>query len=206
MKLIVGLGNPGEKYKNTRHNVGFLVLDRLVISDKVTCKREWKFSKSANADYINIDNKIEFFKPKTFMNLSGQAVQYAMQKNRVKLQDVLIVCDDLDLPLGTVRIRMEGSSGGHNGLQSIIDHIGNKFTRIRIGIGSNREIQNSKPINQLTNQPINRILAEDYVLQNFTKNEIKIIDKSVDKTAEILLEWTGGKELEEKTVKVEAGI
>ena len=144
MKLIIGLGNPGEKYKNTRHNVGFLVLDEMQNAELGMQNIKWSYSNKAKADYINVDNKVELVKPRTFMNLSGEAVQYAMQKHKIIPQDVVVICDDLDLPLGTIRIRLEGSSGGHNGLQSIIDHIGNKFARIRIGVGSNREMQNSK--------------------------------------------------------------
>lgn len=195
MKLVVGLGNPGEKYKKTRHNIGFMVLDKLVTSDQVTpqqssgqaSNKEWQLSKNANAQYIKPDSKIEFLKPQTFMNLSGQAVQYAMQKNKVKIQDVLVICDDLDLPLGTIRIRLKGSGGGHKGLESIIDQIGDKFARIRIGIGSNYD---------------QGVLSEDYVLQNFTKDEYEIINKSIDKSVEILLEWINGKELTEVTIKL----
>lgn len=216
MKLIVGLGNPGEKYKNSRHNVGFFVLDKLVTSDpsrlneadKVTSNQvtPFRLENQFKAEITQLggigEDRIIFAKPQTFMNLSGEAVSKLMQYYKIGSDDIVVICDDLDLPLGTIRVRLEGSSGGHNGLQSIIDHIGNKFARIRIGIGSNRKMQNSKPINQSTNQPINPIPAEEYVLQNFSKDEVNIIDKSIDKTVEILLEWIGGEELEEKTTRV----
>ncbi|EKD55916.1 MAG: Peptidyl-tRNA hydrolase [uncultured bacterium] len=202
MKLIIGLGNPGKKYVNTRHNIGFVVLDKIVgVGD-------WSLSKTVKAEYYWINKKTELIKPQTFMNLSGKAVQYAMQKHKIKLENMVVICDDLDLPLGTVRIRMEGSSGGHNGLQSIIDHIGNKFARIRVGIGSNRIICHSELVSEsqksrnkfgMTEQSIP---SEDYVLQNFTKDEAVIVSKSVDKTAEILLEWINGEELVEKTFRI----
>lgn len=198
MKLIIGLGNPGEKYINTRHNVGFLVMDKIANSLSLMAYRLENQFKSETTQTGGIgENRVIIAKPQTFMNLSGEAVSKLMQYYKIGLDDLIVVCDDLDLPLGTIRIRLEGSSGGHNGLQSIIDKIGNKFTRIRVGIGSNRKVTSNQL--QVTRK---NILAEEFVLQNFTKDETKIIDKSIDKTVEILLEWTGGKELREGTVKL----
>lgn len=198
MKLLIGLGNPGRKYENTRHNVGFMVLDKLANSLSLIAYRLENQFKSEVTQIGGIDeNRVIFAKPQTFMNLSGKAVSKIMQYYKIGLDDLIVVCDDLDLPLGTLRTRLEGSSGGHNGLQSVIDHIGNKFARIRIGIDSNR-----KTISDMRLAISSNLSAEDYVLQNFTKDEIKIINKSIDKAVEILLEWTGGEELTEKTIKL----
>lgn len=117
MKLIVGLGNPGTEYERTRHNVGFLVVDEL----------ERRGLDRARARTL---------KPDTFMNLSGRAVAAALRQTNMTLDDVIVVYDDADLPLGDVRVREEGSSGGHNGMQSVIDLLGtNAIRRVRVGIG-----------------------------------------------------------------------
>lgn len=172
MKLIVGLGNPGKKYDNTRHNVGFMVLDKLAGRGK------WSFSKYANAEYLKPDNKVELLKPRTFMNLSGQAVQYAMQKHKISPQNILIVSDDLDLPLGTIRVRLKGSSGGHKGLDSIINQIGDKFTRMKIGIG-----------NPSTNSGQEKIPSEKYVLAKFSPEEKKNLAPVLDEAVNLLLKY-----------------
>lgn len=149
MKLIVGLGNPGKKYERTRHNVGFLVADALA---KVTD-----------------DPRIIILKPDAYMNRSGEAVSKAMQFRKIPLNNLFVISDDADLPFGEVRVREKGSSGGHKGLQSIIDTLGtNAFTRVRVGIG--------RPDNP-------NIPLEDWVLSTWTKDEEKnlpdIIEKAV---------------------------
>ncbi|MBU0671258.1 MAG: aminoacyl-tRNA hydrolase [Patescibacteria group bacterium] len=126
MKLIVGLGNPGDKYKNSKHNIGFMILDHFV--------KDFKIEKKLETEIIK-DKDIIYAKPQTFMNESGRAVSKIAQYYKVKPKDVIIIVDDKDLPFGKLRIRKEGSSGGHNGLKSIIEYLGTKdFTRLRVGI------------------------------------------------------------------------
>lgn len=131
--LIVGLGNPGPEYANTRHNVGFHVLDALV-------KERATFAPARYADHAEFRHKGKTFiclKPQTFMNLSGKAVRYWMDQEAVISERVLVITDDLALPFGKIRLRASGSAGGHNGLTSIIELIGTEtFPRLRFGIGS----------------------------------------------------------------------
>ena len=147
MKLIVGLGNPGPQYEQTRHNVGFRVVDRLAEQQK------WSWERRGRAMLANGNlgsEKVVLIKPLTFMNNSGEAVGELVRWYKVQPEDVLIVYDELDLPLGKVRLRSNGSAGGHNGLNSIIHHLHtNQFPRLRVGIG--------RPAN-------NRMDTVDYVL------------------------------------------
>ncbi len=133
MKLIVGLGNPGKQYENTRHNMGFLFADYLAARLKV------KFKKAGKAQSVSVDingEKAILLKPQTFMNLSGQAVQPVAAYKKIQAGDILVIHDDVDLPLLDVRIKKGGGDGGHNGLKSIIEMLGdNSFIRVRIGIG-----------------------------------------------------------------------
>lgn len=131
MKLIIGLGNPGPKYAKTRHNIGFMVLDKLAkkLSLKFTANKNYLVDWAKN-------ETIELIKPQTFMNNSGSAVNKIIQKHKLSPQDILIVADDIDMELGKLRYRTDGSSGGHKGLQSIIDALGtSEFARLKIGIG-----------------------------------------------------------------------
>jgi PTH1 family peptidyl-tRNA hydrolase len=133
MKLIVGLGNPGSQYEQTRHNVGFRVVDRLAEQQKWTWERRGR-AMLANGNLGS--EKVVLIKPLTFMNNSGEAVSELVRWYKVQPEDVLIVYDELDLPLGKVRLRSNGSAGGHNGLNSIIHHLHtNQFPRLRVGIG-----------------------------------------------------------------------
>lgn len=140
--LIVGLGNPGEEYEQTRHNIGYMALDRFV----KTINEE----NSANSCSFSIDRhayvaqtkvkgrSLVLVKPTTFMNLSGKAVKYWLDKEKIPVENMLIIVDDLALDLGAIRLRMGGSDGGHNGLKDIIASLGhNKFNRLRFGIGNN---------------------------------------------------------------------
>ena len=138
MFLIVGLGNPGKKYENTRHNIGFLVLDALAKQFGVS------FEKKADleAELARFptegptDNAIFFLKPETFMNLSGKSIQAFLRYKEIPPQNIVVVYDDADLPFGTLRFRASGSSGGHNGMKSLIEHIGtDEIPRLKIGIG-----------------------------------------------------------------------
>ncbi|HMR01268.1 MAG TPA: aminoacyl-tRNA hydrolase, partial [Candidatus Gracilibacteria bacterium] len=127
MLIIVGLGNPGDQYQKTRHNVGFMALDML--AQKLNAD-DFKPEKKFNADISSADfhgKKLILVKPTTFMNLSGEAVQSISQFYKVEAEDIVIVYDDLDLPLGQIRIRKSGSSGTHNGMKSIVQYIGSDF-------------------------------------------------------------------------------
>lgn len=158
MKLIVGLGNPGKKYQKTRHNIGFMFVDEVVKSYKLKFKLDKE--KQVEIAETNINGeKIFFIKPQTFMNLSGKAVSAVSKFYKIDIADILVIYDDLDLDFARIKIKANGSSGGHNGMQSIIDSLGTSdIHRIRIGI--------SKPSYD----------AIDYVLGKFPKQEQKEID------------------------------
>ncbi len=129
-RLVVGLGNPGVEYAGTRHNVGFMVLDRMAIR-----KAEWRREKAWNGLMVSVDGVL-LLKPQTYMNLSGEAVAGVARFYKIPPESVLVVLDDMALGLGRLRLRLGGSAGGHNGLQSIIQHLGTKdVARVRIGIG-----------------------------------------------------------------------
>jgi PTH1 family peptidyl-tRNA hydrolase len=133
MKLIVGLGNPGRDYVNNRHNVGFKCIDLFAREHGISLTQRGARSKLGTGEVAG--TKMVLAKPQTFMNLSGEAVSALMRRYRLSSQDILVIYDDLDLPLGKIRIREKGSSGGHNGLKSIISHLGTQdFPRIRVGI------------------------------------------------------------------------
>ena len=169
--LIVGLGNPGKEYAQTRHNAGFMVVDALAVA----LQANWKLDKSAKAEVIEttyFDQKIILAKPQTFMNLSGQSVNTLAAKFHVEPQHVWIVSDDVALPLGTLRTRTGGSAGGHNGLKSIIEKLGyENFIRFRIGV----------------NEPPANIPLENYVVQKFAKAEEEKLKQVIEKARELVL-------------------
>jgi len=161
VKLIFGLGNPGPRYAFNRHNVGFMFLDRY--HDLKKCS-SWQ--RRPLYDFSSCE-QMSLVKPLTYMNLSGRAVRQALNDFDCTVDDIIVVYDDVDLTIGKIRIRHKGSSGGHKGLQSIIDVVGtNNFVRVRIGIGP-------KPEN---------VDLVDYVLQDFSDNEMVVIDKVFDIT------------------------
>ena len=168
MKLVVGLGNKGREYENTRHNMGFMLVDRYLQYKNITDKFKEKF----NAMYIEttINNeKVIFIKPMTYMNNSGIAVRAFLDFYKLNSEDVLVISDDLDLDLGKFRLRRNGSSGGHNGLKSIISHLGtDNFKRLRIGISNDKD------------DVIN------YVLSKFSKKELSEIDTMFDTLVDVL--------------------
>lgn len=160
MKLIIGLGNPGEKYKESRHNVGFMVLDRLN-------KKSWQKSKSGLLIYSWFRSNIELIKPQIFMNDSGIAVKYAVNKHKLKPINLYVIHDDLDLPLGSWKIQFAKGPKDNGGINSIEQVLGtDDFWRIRVGV-NNRN-------------PENRISGEDYVLEDFVKDERVILDKVIN--------------------------
>ena len=133
MKLIVGLGNPGKKYDGTRHNVGFVVIDRLASAPGVA-KTQDRFHADI-AEWREGGETVLLMKPQTFMNLSGRAVREAVDFYQLDHKDVLVVCDDMSLPLGKLRFRARGTHGGHNGLRDIQSHLGTtEYSRLRIGV------------------------------------------------------------------------
>ncbi len=176
MKIIVGLGNPGPKYGKTRHNAGFMTIQALF--EKLEGK-EWKEStkfKSLIAEVQLNGEKTLLVKPLTMMNLSGQAVAKILNFYKESPENLTVIYDDLDLPLGTIRIREKGSAGTHNGMKSIIQELGaEEFQRIRLGIESRGEIA---PEQQDTSS---------YVLSDFTKEEEPIIKKSIEEALEELI-------------------
>lgn len=166
MKLIVGLGNPGKKYENTRHNIGFLVIDELAKRFNVAVN-ENKF-KSHYATIHHNGEKVFLMKPQTFMNLSGESVRPFLDYYKMSPEDVIVIYDDLDLPTGKIRLREKGGHGGHNGIRSLIDHLGTKeFKKVRIGIG----------------RPTTPISIVDYVLQDFSKQEKSLVEEAIYRAA-----------------------
>ena len=132
--LVVGLGNIGSEYENTRHNMGFIVLDAFAKASNVVFHTD-RYGDVAEVPFKG--NKFTLLKPSTYMNLSGKAVRYWMQEKKIPLENVVIICDDLNLPFGTVRMRKNGSDGGHNGLKNITELLGSQeYARIRLGIGN----------------------------------------------------------------------
>jgi len=173
MKLIVGLGNPGVLYSGSRHNIGFQVVKHLAKAKKTVLKKEKGANAlSAKARFGETDAVLAL--PLTFMNLSGEAVKLLLKKHKAGLGDLLVVCDDLDLEFGRLRLRAKGSSAGHRGIQSIIGHLGsNEFSRLRVGIG----------------RPGNHIEAADYVLEHFNKKESGELAGIIKNAAECCESW-----------------
>jgi PTH1 family peptidyl-tRNA hydrolase len=171
MKLIVGLGNPGPKYAGTRHNIGFEVIDYLAAGPGCSAFRE-KFEAFV-AEMKEGDETVLLMKPLTFMNLSGRAVRAALDFYKVPVENVLIVCDDFNLPLGKLRIRPKGSHGGQNGLRSVQEHLGtDAYTRLRIGVGQ------PEPGD-----------AVDFVLSKFKPGERKAVEEAIATAAQAALVW-----------------
>ena len=172
---LIGLGNPGKKYSNNRHNIGFLLLKNLSKKYKTNFLIKEKLKSSCSEFKIN-NSTYRLFLPNTFMNNSGDAVRAILDWYKINLDQVFIIVDDKDLPLGKIRFRKKGSSGGHNGLKSIIDKLQtHDFNRIRIGIGSppsNKEIKNFNTIS--------------HVLGNISLEEKLILDKVYKRVIELL--------------------
>lgn len=146
---IIGLGNPGPRFDNTRHNIGFAVLDALAQQEHTTWSQKDLF---AYATYLYNNQKILLIKPLTFMNLSGKVMPF-LHKQGIKQHNVLVVHDDIDIPFGQIKLKFDGSARGHNGLKSIIDHGGANFYRLRIGV----------------DRPAHKAQVPDYVLQKFSQ-------------------------------------
>ncbi|MFN3967001.1 MAG: aminoacyl-tRNA hydrolase [Endomicrobiia bacterium] len=164
LMLVVGIGNPGENYKFTRHNIGFRVLDRFAKKLSV----EFKYSKELNSEIIKKGNFV-LIKPHTFVNLSGIATSSAVSKYSISIQNLLVVCDDFSLLLGKLKLKLKGSSGGHKGLESIIKELGTEeFPRLRLGIGPVPEGVDPK----------------EFVLSKFESSEEKIVEEMIEKAVQ----------------------
>lgn len=169
IKLIAGLGNPGREYEQTRHNAGFWVIERLLAQNPTGTGAKRKFH--GLVDEVSAHGeRIVLLRPQTFMNLSGQSVAEAVRYLNVDPgSELLVVYDDLDLPVGRIRLREKGSSGGHNGIKSVISHIGGDgFARIRVGVG----------------RPSIGVTVIDHVLSRFAKAERQLVDEAVERAAE----------------------
>lgn len=178
MKLLIGLGNPGQEYENTRHNIGFMVLDEVAKNLNLKFNKE-KFKGLFCEKTIN-GEKIILFKPLTYMNLSGDAVRNIVDYYKLDLDDIIVIHDDLDLPTGKLKIKHGGSSGGHKGVESIIKNLNSEdFKRLKIGI--------SKTVKNNT---------KDYVLEKFSKKETEYIKKAVKDAAVAIYEFINGKAIE----------
>lgn len=163
-RLIVGLGNPGAKYERTRHNIGFEIIDALAKSYPDVSLAANKRFQGATGEFRSSGERVVLLKPTTFMNLSGQAVRAVLDWYKLEPSSVLVVYDDMDLPTGRLRIRLEGGAGGHNGMKSIISHLGTKaFPRLRIGIGSTDKSEGGDAV-------------VSHVLGRFAPGDRKIVD------------------------------
>lgn len=167
MKMIVGLGNPGKQYERTRHNSGFMAIDK--VAEKLNLNIDKKEFVALTAK----NNQVILVKPQTYMNNSGEAVSQIMKYYHIDINDLLIIYDDLDLKYGQLRLRLKGSSGGHNGIKSIINYIHSEnFKRIRIGIEKNPLIETA-----------------DYVLGKVEKDKQQLLDDSIEKASQAAIEF-----------------
>jgi peptidyl-tRNA hydrolase, PTH1 family len=165
--LIVGLGNPGREYKDTRHNIGFMLIDRLVV--RLDARGMRVQSKAIVITAQHNDMKLILAKPQTFMNLSGQSVQGLLRFYKLPLENLLVASDDIDLPFGTIRIRPGGGSAGQRGMASVIQSLGTQdFPRLRLGIDA----------------PPGRMDAAAYVLQEFSNKELLAVSETLDRAAD----------------------
>lgn len=173
MKLFIGLGNPGKEYENTRHNVGFMVIDKLSHQLSIPLSHNKFNGIYGKGKYKGED--VILLQPQTYMNNSGECVQLIMKFFKINKEDIIVIYDDLDLPTGKLRLRISGSAGGHNGIKSMIQHVGDQnFNRIKVGIDRSKVIA-----------------VVDYVLGKFSKDEADEIERginlSVDACVEILV-------------------
>ncbi len=170
MKIIVGLGNPGIKFKKNRHNAGFMAIDKVAKETGINIKTR-KFDSVIGRGFIGKDEVI-LAKPQTFVNLSGQAVSKLVNFYKMDLEDLVVVHDDADIEFGRIKVKKNGKSGGHNGIESIIDALGNEnFSRIRIGIGRSIHYEDLKK----------------YVLKNFDKLEMSKFDEILSRVLDAVI-------------------
>ena len=180
ISLIVGLGNPGAEYDRTRHNIGFMAIDRLATSWSISIGKEKRFygifGEGRLSNRLANNGKMRLLKPTTYMNLSGQAVRACADWFKVSPENILVIYDDMDLPLGKLRLRPSGSAGGHNGMKSIISHLGTQnFPRLRLGIGRGGKDNDDSAIVSKANQNVT-----NHVLGGFSAKETKILPEILD--------------------------
>ena len=166
MKAIVGLGNPGSQYKGTRHNVGFNVVEEL--ARRASAGFESAPAEALIAKWRSADGPVLLVKPLTFMNLSGQAIGELARYFKIELGDLIVIVDEVHLPLGKLRARKRGSAGGHNGLKSVIAHLGDEFSRLRMGVGRGADQRN----------------LADHVLSRFEKDEAAEVERMTSRAAD----------------------
>ncbi|MDQ3178892.1 MAG: aminoacyl-tRNA hydrolase [Acidobacteriota bacterium] len=167
--LFVGLGNPGLQYEKTRHNLGFMLIDKLAREFQTQVKREECRALIGRSEFEN--KTVELVKPQTFMNLSGEAISCLLKKESRNLANLIVISDDLALPLGKIRLRPKGSAGGHNGLKSINDCLKTQeYIRLRIGIQPEFQISN----------------ARNFVLENFSKTDLEVVEKVLEQSADAI--------------------
>jgi PTH1 family peptidyl-tRNA hydrolase len=166
--LIVGLGNPGGKYRNNRHNIGFMAVERFAQEFSFSLERVQQRALVGSGRFD--DHHILMAKPQTFMNNSGDSVGPLARYYKIPVTQVLVIYDELDLPLGSLRLRPQGGSGGHNGMKSIIQHLGNDFPRLRLGIG----------------RPPGRMDPAAYVLQDFRQEELPLLDEVLAEAVKVI--------------------
>jgi len=172
----LGLGNPGLRFRFNRHNLGFLVVERLAKKKKIRLAQ--RAFNCLFGQGVLANQRVLLAEPLTFVNLSGQAASSIVKRRKIRLKDLLIICDDVNLPLGRIRIRAAGSDGGHKGLRSIIEALGTKsFPRLRIGVGA-------PACPTIFGGKLSR-----YVLGNFNKKEIKIINETIEEAASCCVVW-----------------
>ena len=170
--LLIGLGNPGREYRDTRHNVGFMLIDRLAV--RLGARGMKVQSKAIVTNAVYQDHKLILAKPQTYMNLSGHSAQGLLNFYKIPIESMLVAHDDLDLSFGTIRIRPKGGPGGQRGMASTIEQLGtNDFPRLRIGIG----------------RPPGRMDPAAYVLQDFSRDEMKLLSEILDRAADAALEF-----------------
>jgi PTH1 family peptidyl-tRNA hydrolase len=178
MKLIVGLGNPGRIYTHNRHNIGFMCISHLARTHGIRFDKKQGYARTGSGEITG--NKVLLARPQTYMNSSGESVSRLVRKLKVNLSDLFVIHDDLDLPLGKIRIRFGGGSGGHKGIDSIIAHLGSQdFYRIRVGIGR-PEIPEGSTVDRETT-----VVA--YVLSDFTPEEREMITQAIPEVSQAIL-------------------
>ncbi len=171
LKLLVGLGNPGPEYNKTRHNVGFMILEEIAKRNNCTFRENKKLYGKTCEVGSGISKK-RLLMPNTYMNESGKSVRSAKDWFNFEADQLIVLVDDMDLPLGKIRIRSKGGSGGHNGLKSIISHLGtNEFKRLKIGIGPPSELQKERK-SKTVSHVLGKFSKEEYVILNFLIQEI----------------------------------
>lgn len=171
MKLIVGLGNPGKEYENTRHNMGFMVIEKFALDMGLNFNKE-KFG-GVYTEFMYNNEKIILLKPMKYINLSGEVVSSYVSYFKIKISDILVINDDLDMPLGKIKLKVNSSSGGHNGLKNIEQHLGTKeYKRLKLGISNNKDID-----------------TKDYVLSKFSKSDTELLNSVISKSCNVINDY-----------------